>query len=214
VTGGVQILVASENLLFAECVAERLARETQARGSSCGFEELAGEIKRSDPNILVLDSDSWNAVSEKLLARLRSKSPRVRVLVLIARPDEAYAVRLLSSGVAGVVSRAEPFATLLRAFEAVASGRTWAQRRVVAEAITRVQRRARVIGRPLTPRERQILTLLGDGYRNKEIAARLDIKEQTVKIHLYSLFKKLNVRTRVEAALKAAEGGRTERRQH
>ena len=210
----VQLLVASENRLFAECVAERLARETagDAHGSSCGFEELAAELRRRDPTVLILDSDSWNTVSEKLLSQLRSKSPRVRVLVMIARPDEAYAVRLLSSGVAGVVARAEPFVTLLRAFESVSTGRTWAQRRVVSEAITRVQRRARSSGRPLTPRERQILTLLGDGYRNKEIAARLDIKEQTVKIHLYSLFKKLNVRTRVEAALKAAEGGRTDRR--
>ncbi len=54
-------------------------------------------------------------------------------------------------------------------------------------------------------RERQILGLLGDGYRNKELASILKIKEQTVKIHLHSLFRKLNVRTRVEAALKAAD---------
>ncbi|MEO8431540.1 MAG: response regulator transcription factor [Acidobacteriota bacterium] len=209
-----EVVVSSENALFAECLAERIRRESgaQARVTGTVPEQMLRDLKRSASGILLLDSDSWNAVSERLLLRLRAKFPALRVLVLIARPDDALSVRLLGYGAAGVQSRTLDFATLLRAIETVASGKSWADRRVLTQAISRAQRRLRGGARPLTPRERQILTLLGDGYRNKEIAARLDIKEQTVKVHLYSLFKKLNVRTRVEAALKAAEGGRASRR--
>jgi DNA-binding NarL/FixJ family response regulator len=121
--------------------------------------------------------------------------------------SDPWVARALRFGAAGLVGKNESVTTLLQAMEAVASGETWAGRRAIAQALSGLVKERRRSASPLTSRERQLLSLLGEGYRNKELATLLKIKEHTVKIHLHSLFRKLNVRTRVEAALKAATQG-------
>ena len=167
--------------------------------------ELQSEIKRSRPEVVLFDFDGLGSVPEGLLARLRARWPDLKILVLAAHADEDAVTRALRYGAAGVLAKGEGLSRLLLALESVMSGQTWAGRQAIARALTGLQRRRSHAGPSLTPREQQLLTLLGDGYRNKELASLLRIKEQTVKVHLHSLFRKLNVRTRVEAALRASE---------
>ncbi len=204
-TETVDVLVASENRMFRECLGEHISRESVFRvtGMIAGATELRGELRKRPPRVLVFDSDGIGGISETLVARSRAQWPDVRILVLIPRIDDHLVARLLQHGAAGVIPRSESLPTLLRAIEIVAAGKTWAGRNAIGRAVTNLQRQERRSTAALTPREGQLLTLLGDGYRNKELASLLQIKEQTVKVHLHSLFRKLNVRTRVEAALKA-----------
>ena len=201
------VLIASANRLFAECLVERLAREKSFRvvGTIESPSVIRGRRKETAADILVFDTDALGGVPENLVEHLQSHSPSMRTIVLIPRANEHFVARLLQSGAAGVLPRGETFATFLRALEVVASGNTWADRQSIGFALTEVQRTVRRTRSSLTPREEQLLGLLGDGYRNKEMASLLHIKEHTVKVHLHSLFRKLNVRTRVEAALKAAD---------
>lgn len=200
------VMIASENTLLRECLAERIGAEPGFQVSSAGAADakrLTAQLKRESPDVLLLDAESLGVTPHGLLVRLRSRWPRLKILTLTSRADELATARALRSGALGVLSKTEGVSTLFRALTAVASGESWAGREAMARALTGFH--ARPSPRALTPRERQLLGLLGDGYRNKELASILKIKEQTVKVHLHSLFRKLNVRTRVEAALRASE---------
>ncbi len=204
---GTSILLASENALLAECLEDRLARETGLHviGRVSGAAELFAALRDAQPDTLLFDLDGMGALPEDLLARLRHRWPDLRMLVFSPRADDHAVARVLRSGANGVLGRGEGIGQLLEAVAAVAAGQPWARRQAIARALEAFPREGSSHRPDLTPRERQILGLLGDGYRNKELASILKIKEQTVKIHLHSLFRKLNVRTRVEAALKAAD---------
>ena len=203
----VTVIIASSNRMFAECLKDRLSAEKTFRVTSvvASPSEIRGRKHDTRPDILLFDTDAFGGIPESLVGRLQTQAPSIRTLVLIPRPNDHFEARLLRNGAAGVLARTEPLTTLFRAIDVVVSGHTWADRQSIGRALTGLQRTAHRTRSSLTPREEQLLGLLGDGYRNKEIASLLHIKEQTVKVHLHSLFRKLNVRTRVEAALKAAE---------
>jgi DNA-binding NarL/FixJ family response regulator len=202
-----KVLIASENALLRECLKDWMERTNsfEVEGYVSRANELLTELKRHRPDVVLFDFDGLGSVPEGLLARLRARWPDLKVLVLAPRADEDAVTRALRYGAAGVLAKGEGLSRLLQALESVTAGQTWAGRQAIARALTGLQRRRTQAGPSLTPREQQLLTLLGDGYRNKELASLLQIKEQTVKIHLHSLFRKLNVRTRVEAALRASE---------
>lgn len=202
----IAVLICSDDRLLRECLAERLEREEGLRIlPGCSGTELPGRLKNGRPYLLLVDADSVGAAPESLLIRARTARPDMKILVLAAHATEAEAARALRYGAAGLCDKSQGVSSLLRAMAALLAGETWAARKAITRALSEAVRERRA--RPeatLTAREREILSLLGDGYRNKELASLLRIKEQTVKVHLHSLFRKLNVRTRVEAALKAA----------
>lgn len=201
----VVLLIASEDRLFRECLGHRL-------GEEAGFEvgglvdagsalARAGELK---PDVLLLDMDSLGSVPESLLHQIRRSHPDVAILAMETLDTEQAVARLLRAGVAGFVSKRDPVRMLLLAVEAVASGETWAPRRATARALSGLAQEQRGATVRLTPRESQLLSLLSGGYRNKELASLLGIREQTVKMHLYRLFQKLRVKSRMEAVLAAS----------
>ena len=203
----IQVLLASDNALLSECLAERLVREPGfcVAGQVAGAAQLLDAVKRRGPDLVLFDADGMGALPHDLLVKVRNRWPQLRILVLAPRADDHFAARLLLAGASGVHGSGEDFGQLVRALTTVAQGQSWARRKAVARALEGLPRSATPRGPGLTPREREILGLLREGYRNKELATLLQIKEQTVKVHLHSLFRKLNVRTRLEAALKAAE---------
>lgn len=205
---GIHVLIASENRILQECLVDRLSRE---QGFSvlpvvAGASELLLQLKRRKPDLVLLDVDALGPVPERLLTRLRRDRPGVRILVLATRTDDHSVARALRYGAAGVIGKTQTVERLISAMQAVAGGEIWAGRIAMAQAIsglaaTNTDHSAQV----LTPREYQLVSLLKEGYRNKELADLLKIRERTVKAHLHSLFRKMNVRTRVEAVLKFAE---------
>lgn len=200
------VLIASENRLFRDCLADRIAREKrfEVEGVS-GASELLEQVKRVSPDLLLFDADGLGPMPESLLPRLRQYRGDLRILALGMDAGDQAVARALRYGASGLIGKDESVERVFHAMEAVASGETWAGRKATARALTGMAEQKRRTSVPLTPRERQLLSLLAGGYRNKELASLLEIKEQTVKIHLHSLFKKLNVSTRVEAVLKAVE---------
>jgi DNA-binding NarL/FixJ family response regulator len=201
-----RVLIVSDDRLLRDCVSERLEREEGLRMlPGCAGSELIPRLKTGKPDVILVDQDAVGASPESLLVRARAARPFAKILALASHATDAEAARALRYGATGVCDKAQGVASLLKAIAALLAGETWAGRRAISQALTEAVRERR--SKPemtLTAREREILSLLGGGYRNKELATLLRIKEQTVKVHLHSLFRKLNVRTRVEAALKAA----------
>lgn len=200
----ITVLIASDDRLFRECLADRLRREKRFTllGTVSGS-DLRQRVRSSRPQLVLFDSDGLGPMPGGLLLETKRSMPGVRILAITAVADDRAVADGLRHGAGGVIGRTESAAELVRAMAAVASGETWAGRKAIARALQWVAENRRS-SMTLTPRERQLLSLLAGGYRNKELASMIRVKEQTVKIHLHNLFRKLNVRTRVEAVLKAA----------
>jgi DNA-binding NarL/FixJ family response regulator len=167
------------------------------------------------PGLLVLDLDLPDADGFHVLAELEATMPE-SVLVLSDRADGDLVLRALRLGARGFVTKAEGLRGLAGTIRRVLAGE-----RVIAPgleqdavlALGRFAKRAREgaeVAAELTARERQVLELLSDGHTMRQIATRLGISPRTVETHVAKVYRKLGVRTRVQAVSRAATLGLVE----
>jgi len=171
---------------------------------------------RSDPpGLLVLDLDLPDADGFRVLDELEGGRPE-SVLVLSDRADGDLVLRALRLGARGFVTKAEGLRGLAATIERVLTGE-----RVIAPgleqdavlALGRFVKRAREgaeVAAELTAREHQVLGLLSEGHTMRQIATRLRISPRTVETHVGKIYRKLGVRTRVQAVSRAATLGLVE----
>jgi DNA-binding NarL/FixJ family response regulator len=134
--------------------------------------------------------------------------------MLTANKNETVIFKALKGGAKGYLSKDVSISDLIKAIQAVHKGELWVERKLMArffdkEAIAEPKEEGRS-GRHkmvLTAREKEILSILTTGCTNKEIAQALFISEKTVKSHLNSIFRKLNVTRRLQAILQAINRG-------
>jgi two-component system, NarL family, response regulator DevR len=168
--------------------------------------------RSSKPELLVLDLELPDADGFRVLADLDDARPR-SVLVLADRADGDLVLRALRLGARGYVTKAEGLRDLAATIGRVVAGErvmTPALEKDAMGALGRMARRAREgadVEAGLTPRERQVLDLLGEGLTIGQIASRLSISPRTVETHVAKLYRKLGVRTRVQAISRAATLG-------
>ena len=110
---------------------------------------------------------------------------------------EAEALRLLQAGAKGIVRKTTDLANLIACLRTIATGRSWMEDCVFRDSV----RRDHTSRSALTPREQQVLELVEQGFKNKEIAIELGIRPGTVKIHLKHIFEKTGVRGRYGLAI-------------
>jgi DNA-binding NarL/FixJ family response regulator len=127
----------------------------------------------------------------------QSRSTVPAVVVWGMSVTEAEALRFLQAGAKGIVRKSADPATILSCLRAVAQGRSWMQDSVFREAAN-LENQTRT---DLTPREHQVMELVEQGFKNREIAQELGIRPGTVKIHLKHIFEKTGVRGRHGLAL-------------
>ena len=128
---------------------------------------------------------------------MTERCPSTAVVVWGASLTESEALRYLKVGAKGIVRKTADIGTILSCLDSVAEGATWMEDSLFRES-TMSQRTNRL---ELTQREQQVLELVEQGLRNKEIAAELGIRPGTVKIHLKHIFEKTGVRGRYGLAL-------------
>jgi DNA-binding NarL/FixJ family response regulator len=163
--------------------------------------QLIGKIR---PDVILLDILS-PAHDLEVISRMRSFFPEVKVLVLSDGADDEFQVQAIAAGAQGCVSKMSDPAVLENAVRRVGQGESWATRQAPARPVGKFARRqVREQGNAadLTQREWEVLALVAGGDRNKEIATRLLVSENTVKTHLYTIYRKLQVGTRLGAALR------------
>jgi DNA-binding NarL/FixJ family response regulator len=168
------------------------------------------------PDLLVLDLELPDADGFRVLGELGDDDRPPSILVLSDRADGDLVLRALRLGVRGYVTKAEGLRGLSNTIRRVLAGE-----RVIAPgleqdavlALGRFARRAREgaeVAADLTSRERQVLELLSEGQTMRQIATRLSISPRTVETHVAKLYRKLGVRTRVQAVSRAATLGLVE----
>src|SRR4029434_2983091 len=151
---------------------------------------------------------------ESILMLLRT-APEARILVLTGVRDPEIHRQAIRHGAVGLVLKVKAVETLLQAITKVRAGEVWLESTMIARVLgdltrpqpsPQVSAEATKIAR-LTEREREAITLVGEGLRNKHIAERLYISEATVRHHLTAIFAKLDVSDRFELAIYAYHHG-------
>ena len=184
--------------------------------------ELAGEFLPGEasaermrdlrPDVVLLGVDA-DPAGLRLLDAIREAAPDAAVVVVITAKDCDFLLQAIDHGATSYLPIDVTPCDLLAAVEAAVHGRTLLRREDLARAVAPVAR-----GRPqrpqgadpasrLTRREREVLSLLGEGRSTQQIAERLTVTQGTVKAHLSSIYRKLGVSGHVEAALVAAGHG-------
>ena len=161
------------------------------------LEAAAEFVRAKSPDIVVLDKGfGMRAVLDWIHDRKLLNAAPI-LMVWGVSMTEAEALRLLQAGASGIIRKTAELTSLLACLRTVASGRTWMEDSVFRDSV-QPRRNPRS---ELTPREQQVLQLVEQGFKNKEIAVELGIRPGTVKIHLKHIFEKTGVRGRYGLAL-------------
>ena len=177
---------------------------------------LRDQVQAFAPDILVMDAtDSEPETIAGSLANIRELAVDV-VLLLDGESWQSTPWELIRAGVRGVIPQQPTLEELEATVRAVMAGFVVLEPRMLEGAAfptsataqgDRMHAASPFALQPLTPREIEVLAALAEGYGNKQIAARLDISEHTVKTHLAAIFEKLQVSNRTEAVLAGARLG-------
>ena len=177
-------------------------------------------LQQCDPDILLLDLNMPGLSGLAALQRLQAASSRTRVILLTASDNQHEFVQALKLGSCGIVQKQTATELLIDSIRRVHAGEIWLDSHTTAvihrfvaneeapppqmpsPAVPRERERS-----PLSQREGEIVTLVAQGFKNKEIAEKIFISEQTVKNHLHNIFDKLGVSDRLELALYAIHKG-------
>lgn len=162
------------------------------------------------PDVALVDLQLPNLDGVEVTRRLRIELPSCRIVILTTFDDDDRLFGALRAGASGYLTKDVSAPRLIEAVRAAARGESVLASRVVGKVIAefaRLPARESAGAVDLSPREAEVLTLLARGAVNKEIGATLGITEGTVKNHLTSLFAKLGVTHRTQAALRARELG-------
>ena len=205
----IQIVIVDDHTLFREGVRLILEPEPDlaVAGEAATVDEALSLIHGTRPDLVLLDLRLAQGRGIDLLSQLVASSGAPRVLIVTAFPEEGDIAEAVRLGARGVVLKDATRATLLAAIRSVAGGHLWLPPELTARMITALAQTApsnlaERVGL-LTTREREIVSLVGQGLKNREIADRLGIAEKTIKGHLTNTFLKLGVQDRLELALLA-----------
>jgi two-component system, NarL family, nitrate/nitrite response regulator NarL len=173
-------------------------------------ENLFDAVRDHAPDVLLVSTE---ILSEELdrLEQLVTKVDETRVIVVTSRKDPGFLEEALRCGAKGVIQREWPVQQIPMAIRKVTNGGVWLEQTVAEQVLEQVLSRRKAPEREelqvaaLTPREREVIELVCQGLRNKEITDRLHISLATVSHHLTSVYRKLEVTDRTSLVVYAAK---------
>lgn len=214
-----KILIADDHWVVRESlkqVMRRLRQKLEVFEAETFDEAAALLVKHPDIDLVLIDlvMPGFNAFDG--LHKLRTKFPDVPVVVISVHEDVDHVLRSVEQGVIGYVPKSAGGPEIERALERVLAGEVSFPRRIIersagSSASMAVPKQAPPPAPPshaeeprdeldlLTPRERDVLSLLGRGYSVKRIAEEFELSSQTVRVHLGNAMRKLNIRDRSAA---------------
>ena len=175
-------------------------------GVSSGFQNNS-ELHKADLAVISLALKDDPLGGLKLLRRLVRERPNINCVVLLDEDDRDIVIEAFRSGALGVCSRDKSYTDLCKCIRCVSEGQVWAnsrQCRYILETLVEgppplmTDAKGRIL---LSSREQDIVSKVGEGMKNREIAELLDLSENTVKNHLFRIFERLGISSRAELIL-------------
>jgi len=211
-----RVLIADDQALFREGLRTLLSTrdDIEVAGEAGTGDEAVALAETLQPDVVLMDLRMPGSDGIQATARIRGRWPDMPVLVLTTFDDDANLFGALRAGAAGYLLKDVSSETLVAAIQAAARGESFLQSTVTGRVVAAFARlmetggpKAEALVMPLSPREREILVLLGNAASNKEIADRLHLAEGTVKNHVTNILTKLDARDRTQAAVRARQLG-------
>jgi len=196
----IRVVIADDHRIFREGLRPLLVDAgIDVIGEAEDGSALLGMLAADPPDVVVLDLSMPGIPGLEALAHVRQIAPTTRVLVLTMHDEPGYVRRAIELGAAGYVLKSAGRAELLRALTHVAQGDAYLQGEITGPLLRRLSGDEPARSLALSPREREVLQLAANGLENKQIAARLELSEATVKGYLRTAFERLGARSRAEA---------------
>jgi len=214
----IRIVLADDHPIVRDGLRKLLSLEDDIEvvGEASDGREVVQVVQETNPDVLILDLRMPYMDGLATLQALQQIDRKVRVIVLTASEDKNEFVQAMKLGCSGIVLKQTAPELIVKSIRKVHSGEIWLDSHTTAavmrqfasptDAISGAPAKGRERS-PLSQREREIVGLVAQGYKNREMAEKMFISEQTVKNHLHNIFDKLGVSDRLELALYAIHKG-------
>jgi len=211
----VRVLIADDDDLMRAGLRAVLSTDSAIElvGEASDGREAIEQVRALQPDVVLMDVRMPDVDGITATRELTATAPKTKVLMLTTFEQDDYIFGGLAAGAAGFMLKRTTPEELIGAIHTVAAGNSLLSpsvtKRVIAEMAHAPRRDARPNDRLalLTPREHEVLVLIGKGLSNGEIAAELVVEESTVKSHVKRILQKLQLRDRVQAVIVAYESG-------
>jgi DNA-binding NarL/FixJ family response regulator len=214
----IRIVIADDHPIVRDGLKKLLALEDDVEvvGEAGDGREVLERVQDLEPDVLLLDLRMPNLDGLAALQALQQSNRSTKVIVLTASEDKNEFVQAMKLGCSGIVLKQTAPDLIIKSIRKVNAGEIWLDSHTTAAVMRQFsspldmastsQSKTRERS-PLSTREREIVALVAQGYKNKEMAEKMFISEQTVKNHLHNIFDKLGVSDRLELALYAIHKG-------
>ncbi len=197
----IKVLVVDDHVIVRDGLAQVLASASDIElvGTASNGVEALVAVAEHMPDVVLMDLSMPEMDGVEATRQIAADHVGVRVLVLTSFSDQSRIMDALSAGAEGYLLKHSEPKEIVAAIRSVHEGGSPLDPK--AARVLLESRRTKQAGIALTDREREVLLLVRDGLANKQIARRLAISERTVKAHLTSVFQRLGVSDRTQAAL-------------
>jgi len=211
----IRVLIADDRSLFRDGLANLVSaqKDLDVAGTVESAATANEQIREVRHDVVLLGWPVANPASQRIFAAIQEGRLPTRVIIMISDEVKEDFVEAIRMGCSGIVPKKTSTELLLKSIRKVHAGEIWLDRMSTADVIRRLAKKGpgnvaarqglREQGAALSAREREIVGLIAQGFKNKDMAERLFISEQTVKNHLHNIFDKLGVSDRLELALYA-----------
>lgn len=198
-TSEISVLIADDHNVITDALSSFLELNTTLKvQTASNLDEAKAKIRNETFDIALVDFRMPGVSNSTFITQLHDEDPSIRVVVFSGQISDATALELVKAGAKGYVPKSMPASAIPVVIELILAGETF-----LPASVHEFEQKRRHTILNISPLETEIINLLAVGAVNKEIARDLSLSETSVKMHVRNIFKKLEVRNRTEAALKA-----------
>ncbi|MDN5331816.1 MAG: two-component system, NarL family, response regulator DegU [Tepidanaerobacteraceae bacterium] len=204
----ISVVLADDHALVRKGLKKLLEMESDIEvvGEASNGLEAVEEVRTKNPDVVLMDINMPKLNGVEAIRLLKKEKSRAKIIVLTIYDDREYLLELLKVGISGYLLKdIEPHA-LVEAVRAVSRGETYIQPTLTRALVAEYKRLSQPLpraSRPLTAREKEVMAYIAEGMSNIEISEKLGISEKTVKNHVSSILRKLNLMDRTQVAVYA-----------
>jgi len=210
----IRLFICDDHNLFRQGIRKLFELEPDVKivGEANNGEELLAMLKKAGPDVILMDIGMPKMDGVTATYKVKKILPHAKIIILTVFEDEPHIFQAIKAGAIGYLLKDVSFEELMGAIRSVYKGEALIQPSVATKVLKefamldkRKIKEGDQFYSDLTEREKEILRLIALGGTNKEIAAKLDISEKTVKNHISNIFQTLHVNNRTQAAIYALD---------